>query len=353
MAVTIKDIARVAGVSHTTVSRALHQHPAIAPETIARIKQIANELGYLPNTAARGLKTQRTQALGVIVRRIVDPFFAEVLQGIEDVLHAEGYSLFLAASHRDAERESMIMRAMGERRVDGVIICSTQIGREHRRQLSRYQVPFVLINNQADDDENGSYSVLHDDVHGSSEVIRHLLSLGHTRIGYLGNSRGGRTNNDRLRGYSKTLSAAGLPVDQQLIVSAPNGLAEGGAIGAAHFLQSSARPTAIACYNDTMAIGAIQALQQAGLRVPEDCSVTGFDNIEVAAYLNPPLTTFDQPKFELGRQAALMMLRVLAASKKKQAGDIPSPAQDELLMLRGTLCVRSSTCPPKSVSSRQ
>nr|NIP23030.1 LacI family transcriptional regulator [Phycisphaerae bacterium]NIR62402.1 LacI family transcriptional regulator [candidate division Zixibacteria bacterium]NIU12624.1 LacI family transcriptional regulator [candidate division Zixibacteria bacterium]NIW43407.1 LacI family DNA-binding transcriptional regulator [Gammaproteobacteria bacterium]NIX26845.1 LacI family DNA-binding transcriptional regulator [Phycisphaerae bacterium] len=181
MAVTIKDIARAAGVSHTTVSRALREHPAISDKTTHRIKQLAAELGYVPSAAARGLKTSRSQVLGVIVRRIVDPFFAEVLQGIEDVLHAAGYSLFLAASHRDEAREQKVLQAMGERRVDGVIISSAQIRLEQLRQLNRFNIPFVLINNQALDKPD-IYSVYHDDEYGSRELVQYLLDLGHKRI---------------------------------------------------------------------------------------------------------------------------------------------------------------------------
>jgi DNA-binding LacI/PurR family transcriptional regulator len=338
VAVTIKDIAKVAGVSHTTVSRALRGNPAIAPQTVARIQQIAGELHYVPNTVARGLKTSRSGVLGVIVRRIVDPFFSEVLQGIEDVLHAAGYSLFLAASDRDPDREKAIVRAMSERRVDGVIICSSQVGEEHRQQLERFGVRTVLINNQASEDS--AYSVYHDDVAGSRAITGHLLALGHRRISYLGNARAGRTSADRWQGYAEAMAAAGAPILPGYVVQGPNGLPEGGASGAEHFLLLAQRPTAIVCYNDMMAIGAMQALQQAGQRVPADCSITGFDNIELAAYVTPALTTFDQPKYELGQQAAGMMLRLL--------GEEPGPAvEPAILVLRGKLCVRDSTGPPE------
>jgi DNA-binding LacI/PurR family transcriptional regulator len=336
LSVTIKDIAKVGGVSHTTVSRALRGHPAISEETTGRIRQIADELGYVPNTVARGLKTNRSGALGVIVRRIVDPYFSEVLSGIEDTLYAEGYSLFLAASNRDPDREEAIVRAMSERRVDGVIICSTQVGAAHRQQLERFGVPTVLINNQADEDI--THSVYHDDAFGSSQLTEHLMKLGHTRIAYLGNKRGGRTTSERRHGYEQALLNGGLPVRPELIVDGPNGLAEGGASGAQQLLSLEEKPTGIICYNDVMAIGAIQALQEAGLRIPSDCSVTGFDNIELAAFTSPALTTFDQPKYEIGRQAALMMLRLL----DKRGDETREPSSD-ILTLRGQLVLRNST----------
>ncbi len=333
MAVTIKDIAEIAQVSHTTVSRALRNHPAIAKETAARIQKIADELGYVPNTVARGLKTRSSRVLGVIVRRIDDPFFGEVVDGIEEALQAEGYSLFLAASHRDPEREKGIIRAMSEHRVDGVIICSTQIGVEQVAQLQKFGVPAVLVNNQAR--ETLTSSVFHDDEHGSYEMTRYLIGLGHTRIGYLGNANAGKTNEDRLRGYQRALAEAGLPVEEAFIKAGPNGLAEGGALAMQDCLQLAQRPSALLCYNDMMAIGAIQTLQTAGFRVPEDCSIAGFDNISLSAYVTPPLTTFHQPKKEIGREAAQMMLRRLQAQEKNAA--------PEIKLLRGKLIARAST----------
>lgn len=339
MAVTIKDIARAAGVSHSTVSRALRRHPAIALDTVDRIRRIADELGYIPNTVARGLKTSRSGVLGVIVRRIVDPFFAEVLHGIEDVLHDEGYSLFLAASNRDPDREREIVRLMSERRVDGVIICSTQVSEQHRRQLERFRVPSVLINNQASEDS--AYSVYHDDADGSYQLTRHLIHLGHNRIAYLGNARAGRTTHDRLRGYQAALNEAGLAIRPEYVTDGPNGLPQGGLQGVQHFLELANPATAIVCYNDVMAIGAIQALQQAGLGVPGDCSITGFDDIELAAYVNPPLTTFNQPKYELGCQAANMMLRLLNREAERKTA-----AEGDIIRLRGQMRVRASTASP-------
>lgn len=335
MSVTIKDIARAAGVSHTTVSRALRGHPAIADSTKRKIRRMADELGYVPNTVARGLKTSRSGVLGVVVRRIVDPFFGGVLEGIEEVLYARGYSLFLAASHRQREREEAIVRAMSERRVEGVIICSTRVGAAHRRQLGRFGVPTVLVNNQAP--EEMTHSIYHDDALGSRQLTRHLIDLGHRRIAYLGNARAGRTSEDRFLGYRQALAQAGLADRPAYAAEGPNGTPAGGAAGVHGLLKLARRPTAIVCYNDMMAMGAIQALRKAGLRVPADCSVTGFDDIELAAYYDPPLTTFTQPKKEIGRKAAQMILRML---------DDPSTADEQdIVVLRGQLCARESTGP--------
>lgn len=337
MAVTIKDIAEVAGVSHTTVSRALRGNPRISSEMIQRIQQIASDLGYVANTAARGLKTNRSRVLGVIARRIDDPFFSEVLQGIEDVLQEAGYSLFLAASHRDPDREKAIMQAMGERRVDGIIISSTQIQPDHIRQIDQFDVPLVLINNQAFNQPD-VHSVYHDDNFGSQEVTRHLLALGHRRIAYLGNENGGKTNTERLQGYQEVLAEAAVVADPSWQVMGINGQPDGGADGMARILQLAERPTAVVCYNDLMAIGAIQTAYQHQLQVPDDISVTGFDDIELAGYVTPSLTTFHQPKRELGREAAAIMLRVL-----HDEGETAVSRQSDFIMMRGELIQRQST----------
>ncbi|MGB1252940.1 MAG: LacI family DNA-binding transcriptional regulator [Candidatus Promineifilaceae bacterium] len=335
MAVTIKDVARVAGVSHTTVSRALRNNPAISLATSESIKRVASEMGYVPNSAARGLKTKRSKTLGVIVRRIDDPFFGQVVNGIEDVLQSCGYSLFLAASNKDFAKEKEIFRNMSERRVDGVIICSTGISPEYREQLDRFGVPIVLVNNQAQN--GGDCSVGHDDTFGAKQLAQHLLWLGHQSIAYIGNGNAGRTNTDRLLGYQQALTAAGIAVNPDFIVNASTGRAEGGTDAANRLLALDVLPTAIMCFNDMLALGAMFTLQRAGLQIPEECSITGFDNIALSAHVNPRLTTFDQPKYELGQAAARMMLRIV---EKKEG------TQTERVHLRGELTVRESTIRP-------
>lgn len=342
MAVTIKDIARLAGVTHSTVSRALHGHPGIAPETAARIKKIAEEMGYVPSAVARGLKTNRTHALGVIVSRLDDPFFGEILQGIEEVSQGAGYSLFVAASQRNFEREQAIVQAMGARRVDGLIICSTNFGEEHERKLKSYGIPIVAVDNQALNDYQ--YSIYHDDLYGSQLATQHLIDLGHQNIAYLGNEEAGRTTQDRLDGFCQALKGAGYSLQDEYIFHGPDGRPEGGIAGARHFLELDQPPTAIVCFNDMMAVGVLHALKSAGLNVPGDCSVIGFDNITITAYSDPPLTTFEQPKYQLGYTAAQMMMNLLDSSQ-----DGLPPSESQTRILRGRLVIRESTAPPPSI----
>jgi DNA-binding LacI/PurR family transcriptional regulator len=342
MPVTIKDIAKQADVSHSTVSRALHDSPLIAKDTSDRIRQTALELGYLPSAAARTLKTNRSQALGVIIRSVDDPFFGDILQGIEEVAQANGYSLFMAASQQTRGREQSIIQAMVERRVDAIIICSTPVSIEQSRQLARFGVPIVVINNQAA--EEYRYSIYHDDVDGSRQVTRHLIELGHRKIAYLGNSSSGRSTLDRLTGFQQELKAAGLSIPSGYIHQVPGGGPVEGLSGLSHFIDLPERPTALVCYNDMMAIGVLKGLQQAGIRVPKEISVTGFDNILFSAYTNPPLTTFDQPKHYIGAEATRLVLGLLKPEAGNKTTDEP-----EIRRLRGKLLVRNTTASPATL----
>lgn len=339
MPITIKDIAKISGVSHSTVSRALHGNPLIAESTANRIRQTALDLGYLPSVAARSLKTNRSQALGVILSSVDDPFFGEILQGIEEVAQNSGYSLFIAASQSDPHRERNIVQAMREHSVDGVILCSASFSNAQSSQFPKFGIPIVVVNNQSAEDYR--YAIYHDDMDGSRQVTRHLISIGHCKIAYLGNALSGRTGADRVTGYKNEMKAAGLPILPGYIHKVAGGSPLQGAAGLRHFLGLNPRPTAYVCFNDMIAIGLLQALQQSGITVPGECSVVGFDNIQFSAYTNPPLTTFDQPKRHLGEEAARLILGLLATNLAAS----PNPAP-KIQVLRGSLLVRGSTASP-------
>lgn len=339
MAVTIKDIAKKAGVSHTTVSRALLGNPLISAPTTERIRKLAREMGYRPSAAARSLKTNRSQVLGVIVSNIDDPYFSEVLQGIESTAQQSGHSLFIAASQREPDRERLIAQAMVEHRVEGVIICSSSFGGAQARHFVEYGVPIVVVNNQAAEDYR--YSIYHDDAAGSRELTAHLIGLGHTHIGYFGNALAGRTNLDRLAGFRDEMKAAHLAIPPEYIEELSYRLPGETQRGVEHFLRCKPRPTALVCYNDMLAIELMQALQQAGLRVPDQVSIAGFDNIVFSAYTSPPLTTFDQPKRFIGEEAGRLLLSLLGITGEEHSGE-----QGNVRILRGKLLVRESTAPP-------
>lgn len=341
MAVTIKDVAERAGVSHPTVSRALRGDSSVTPKTTGRIRQIALDLGYIPSAAARSLKTNRTCVVGVLVHRVSDPFYSQVIDGIQDTLQPKGYSIFLASTNNDQTRRAEIIRAMTERRVDGLIICSMFITPEYRSEIEAYGAPLILLHNRAT--ETTAFTLYHDDCFGARQMTRHLLDLGHTRIAFMGNTRAGRESAERLEGFMQELNAARVVVEPRYIVHAAFGQSPAAIEPVQALLALAEPPTALVCFNDVLAIGALQVLHNAGIRVPADWSVTGFDNITIAEFMNPPLTTFNQPKYTLGAQAARQLLERMDStdSEDSVSGVVP---------LRGEILVRASTAPPPRFS---
>jgi len=341
MNVTIKDIAKAAGVSHPTVSRALNDHPGISTATRERIKKLAEEMGYVPNASARGLKTSRSRALGVIMRQIDDPFWSEVLDGVDSVLHPAGYSLFIASTHMERQREKDVVQAMVQRGVDGVILLAPQFSDEQCHMLKNYGLPIVMVNNEGAGE--CQYLIFNDDEYGARLVTHYLIDLGHRRIAYLGNRMGGMTDTNRLAGFSAEMQAAGLEVRDEYIYHVPAGNPAGGRQGAEYLMTLREYPTAIVCYNDFLAAGVFNLLLEKGLCIPQDVSVTGFDNISIAAYLTPPLTTLHQFKFEMGRGAAEMMLEVLINKQQKD-----EQFSSRSVSIKGILYIRESTAAPTS-----
>lgn len=336
MSVTIKDIARKAGVSHTTVSRALNGNPAIPEKTASVIRGIAGEMGYLPSAAARGLKTRHSRVLGVLVSRIDNPYFGEIIQGIEDAVKDPGYSIFIASSDMDPGHEKAIIQAFSEHRVDGVIIGSVPVNRNNYDLLEKYGIPTVVINDQSL--RNHKYAISHDDEYGAQQVTRHLIELGHRRVAYLGNTQANRINKNRLRGFKLEMTAHGLEINPGHVTAQPGGEIENGVAGMRLLLEKSNDITAVFCFNDLMAIGALQVLCEQGLRVPDEISVAGFDDIPYAAYTNPPLTTFEQPKYSIGVEAADMLMGLISRSEGNGHNDHPITKK-----MRGQLLVRAST----------
>lgn len=337
MDVSIKDIARVAEVSHSTVSRALHDSPLISEETKARVQHIAQEMGYSPSAIARGLVTKRTQTLGLVVTTIADPFVAEVVQGIEERALDEGYSIILCQSQSDPDREIAAVEILREKRVDAIIVTASRVGSLYLPRLEELSVPVVLINNQQEG--RYVYSVGTDNVQGGQLAARYLLELGHTRLGYITGPEWAAQSKLRLEGARQALRAQGLDFDPALIAQG-DGRCEGGQEAMAQLLRHTAPPTAVFCYNDLTAIGAMGAVQHSGRRVPDDISIIGYDDIAYTSYVAPPLTTVRQRKYEMGYQATEMALALLDGGEAV-----------ENVLVPGELVLRESCAPPRS--SRQ
>lgn len=337
MPVSIKDIARLAGVSHSTVSRALRDSPLVRKETAARIRRIARETSYRPNSIGRSLVTRRTRTIGVVVTTVADPFIAVVVSGIERVAHDHGYAVLLANSSPEADRktgnrEVEVVQSFEDRRVDGIVVLASRMGALYMPLLSELNVPIMLINSH----HPGEFvhSIGTDEPTGSREATDHLVQLGHRRIAYIGDQYGLQSDVRRATGYREALSAAGMPVQPELVVLG-DGRAEGGRVAMDRLLALREPPTAVFCYNDMSAVGALRSIYDHGLAVPRDISLVGFDDLLIASYTHPPLTTYRQPMVELGRQAMKSILDLLAGSDSGSN-----------VRLQGELVVRESTAAP-------
>lgn len=329
MAVSIKDIGRLAGVSHSTVSRALRNSPLIAPETAERIQKIARETGYSASAVARSLVTRKTHAIGAVVTSIADPFNGEVVAGIEETANRNGYSVILASSQADPERERKVVRSFQERRLDGILVASSRVGALHMPLLSELNIPVVMINNQHP--SQFAHSVSIDNVDGAYRATQHLLELGHRRIAYVGDRSGLHSDTERFEGYRKALNEAGIAVREELLVHG-DGKPEGAADAIAPLLTGRNRPSAIFCYNDMSALGVMKEAAKHRLQVPANLSVVGFDDIFFAELMQPPLTTVRQPKREIGRRAMELLFALIRGEEAKQT-----------ITIQGQLVVRETT----------
>jgi LacI family transcriptional regulator/LacI family repressor for deo operon, udp, cdd, tsx, nupC, and nupG len=313
--VSIADIARIAGVSHTTVSRALRGSSLISTDTRKRIQKLAEEMGYMPNAIAQSLQTRRTSTIGLVITSIADPFLSDVVRGVEEVAREAGFSVILSATHNDPEQEMAIIETFHRRRVDGILVASSRITSEYKDRLDRIQVPTVLINSQAESDNKLLHWVAVDDRAGAQRAVEYLIQLGHRSIGYLGVSSRPRSNLQRLLGYQHALVSAGIASRDEWVVITPANeatLEEDVAAGRASLLcLLDAGVTALFCANDMIAIGVLTVCQERGIAVPQRLSVVGFDDIRMASYVIPALTTVCQPKVELGRLATQVMLDLL------------------------------------------
>jgi len=314
---SIQDIARAAGVSHSTVSRALRNNPLISADVRAQIQRLALEMGYTPNAIAQSLQRQRTNTIGLVVTSIADPFLADVVKGVEEVARTANLSVFLSASHNDPDQEMAVIETLHRRRVDGILVAASRISSDHAAQLARIHVPTVLINSQAEAQYESLHTVGVDDYAGARIAVGHLLELGHRAIGYIGAGNRPRSNRRRLEAYRDMLAEAGAPARPEWVAIAPaehhlhtDDVLDGQALLAPLV---SAAVTAVFCYNDMFAIGALMACRTLGIDVPHELSVVGFDDIDMAQYLVPPLTTIHQPKASLGRTAMRMLLNLLDA----------------------------------------
>jgi LacI family repressor for deo operon, udp, cdd, tsx, nupC, and nupG len=328
---TMADIARRAGVSVSTVSRALAGSPRVTAATRGRIARLAGDAGYVLNQVARGLRLQRSRQILVILPTIANPFFAEVVLGVEEEAQARGYGVLVGNTSGAPEREQALGRHLLTGVVDGLLVLMGRIPSVLSDIAAAHRV--VAISERVPG--SGIATVTIDNAAAAQDAIVHLLQLGHRRIAHIAGRARSNVALQRTRGYRLALEAAGIASDEQLIVPGDFSVAAGEA-GMHRLLELRARPSAVFCANDEMAVGAIRAARTRGLQVPRDLSVMGFDDVPVAAAYDPPLTTIQQPRHEMGRAAAALLIDQLAR-KRATSGDAP--------YLPHRLVVRGSTGP--------
>ncbi|MBZ9640286.1 LacI family DNA-binding transcriptional regulator [Streptomyces sp. PSKA30] len=312
---TMADVARSAGVSVATVSHVLNGTRPVLPGTRQAVLDAIDELGYTPNTLARSLVTSRTRSIGLAVSAISNPYFTEILQGVEATALEHGYSLLIADPHDDPQHERKVVQLLHERRVDGLIVAPSANPGELVAYLHRHNVPTVLLDRLVDQPGNSAPrfdQVCAESAEPVARLVSHLAGLGHRRIGLVAGRRGLSTTGERITGYRHGLAAAGLPYDERLLVHGDSESA-GGEQATATLLSLAVRPTALVTANNAMTIGALRALREHGLSVPDDIALCCFDDFAWADLFSPRLTAIAQPSRDVGAQAVQVLLERLTA----------------------------------------
>ncbi len=327
---TARDVARRAGVSTSTVSHVLNGTRGVSRELRERVLAACQELSFEPNVVARSLKTSRSQTIGFVVPD-VNAFFTEILLGAEEVAEERGYSVIFCHSHDDPQEEQSYLRLLRGRRVDGIILAPYGTRHKELDHLVQSQFPLVLVDRRIPGYSLDLVSV--DNEPAAHAAVRHLIDLGHRRIGMVSGDPRRSSTEPRVRGYLQAHLEAGIPIDPALQVSG-SGLTAEGRLAVLELLSRPVPPSALFVANNLMTIGAMMAVQELGLSIPDDLAYVGFDDFDWAGLLRPRLTMIAQPTYEIGRTAAQMVI--------DRIGEVPSkPARR--VALGGTLVVRESS----------
>lgn len=332
--VTIKELAKELGISKSTVSRALRDSPEIGAETKKRVLELARARNYSPNPFALSLLNRRTYSIGVIVPDIANPFFSSVIGGIEDVAYQRGYQVMIYQSHEAYERELSCTRHIAARRADGVLISVSSSTRdhEHLKELAENSIPVVFFDRAVD--EIQTHKVLVDDYEGSYKATQHLIQEGCRKIAHIGGNTNLTISRSRAQGYKDALITHGLEVRDEWILTGEF-RHETGYNAAYQLMALKQRPDAIFAASDRIAIGAHAALRHLGYRMPEEVALMGFSDLAISSLLDPPLSTMVQPTFEMGQQAAELILDLIESKKP--------PILFETRVLKPELMIRKSS----------
>ncbi len=335
----IQEVAKRAKVSTATVSRTLNNPESVDPKTAKRVWKAVDELGYLPNTNARTLVSGRSRILGLIVSDITNPFFPELIKGLEDVGIREGYEILVSSTNYDSARMAVCVRRMLERKVDGVAIMTSELEKHLIDELDRRNVPMVFLD--VGSVRTNISNIRVDYAQGINEAVEHLLALGHRRIGFLAGPPDLKSARIRRTAFLRGLARFGVPEDEQLVETG-NHKIDGGLQAMTRLLALQEPPTAVLASNDLTALGAMRAVRRAGLRVPEDVSIIGFDDILLSEFTEPPLTTVRLPRTTLAERT----FEALVSHLGVRAGE--SPKRGAEYEITTELIVRSSTAPVRT-----
>lgn len=347
--VTIKDIARHVGVSPSVVSRALNNKYGVKESTRQMIALAAKEMGYHPNAAARTLVTRRTMTIGVIMADISEPFYSGIIKGLEFVASESGYTLLFSNSYESLEQSRVVQRMIDAQRVDGMIIVGSNVReRAYISSLADRGTPFVVIERSLRDPRMNCIWV--DNVMGGHIATKHLIDCGHSRIAHITGTLDVEVAADRLKGYRKALDEAGIAFSPDLVVQGTF-VWQTGYSAMKTLLEARPSCTAVFVANDSMAFGALQAIAEAGLSVPHDISVVGFDDLQFSSLTNPPLTTVRQPRYEMGRDAARLLVSRLNHPDQGEGTKICYPP--ELIIRKSTTACRDSDQPEVMVTQQR
>jgi LacI family transcriptional regulator len=314
--VTIKDIAREANVSETTVSRVLNDKPDVSDETKAKIEKIMKEKGYKPNGIARGLVLDKTYTIGLIIPDISNPYFPEVAKGVENKAKDLGYSVIFSDTDNDKEEEKNAIELLKSKRVDGIILSLSIKNSNELKKLEKEDFPVVQIDRKVPGSKYPTIAIDNND--SAFKATKHLIDMGHTKIAHLTGDLDTKTGQDRLVGFKQALSQFDISYKEDWILEGDYSKESGFKLTNI-LLEQEERPTAIFAANDLMAIGAYEAIFNYGLKIPKDISIIGHDDIGIASTIRPGLTTMAQPKYKLGQEAAKILIKEIE-DKKIEAG---------------------------------
>ncbi|NUN10076.1 MAG: LacI family DNA-binding transcriptional regulator [Ignavibacteriaceae bacterium] len=339
MPVTLKDIAKIAGVSVSTVSRVLHDNSkkyTISDETILKVKEAAKNLGYRVNALARGLRQNKTCEIGVIVPDISNPFFAELVKSLAGELRVKGYNIIVFDSDEDPLIEQSALKSLIEKRVDGLVVASVGQDFTQIKKVRDTEMPMVMVDRCFDELDVDSVSV--DNVLGSMLAVNYLINEGHRRIAFIQGLPGTYANETRLQGYKKALHNAGIPIDKHLI--AGNDFRSfNGYLKTKYLLKLSNPPTAIFTAGDLIALGALEACKENNVRIPNDISLVTFDDPDYASYLSPAVTAIEQPIKKIAQMAVAMLYDRISDSRNERRKILLEPK----LNIRNSVARISST----------